>query len=135
MSVFRELFVEIPLAILEGAVREAKCKGLRGDLSPAKPWLSRDTLEWMCRRTAECHGHTWTFHSTQSDARDQNMLVWVRLRCGHAGLFVLDELALVRGSRRGVADYVIDKLDGPPERKCTCIEYAPPSSCTPGVCK
>lgn len=136
VSVFRELFVEVPTALLEAAVEEARLKkALRNDLTPAKPYLRHDTLDWIIRNLAAGRGYKWQFFDVDKSARREQINVWVHLPCEHAGRIVLDELKLVRGSKQETIEYIIDTLDGIPERRCYCVQQEIQPPCTHGECK
>ncbi len=129
MSPFRELFVEVAEALLEGAVHQAE------DSKPktfGRHALHID-LNYATREICKARGILWT--ETYKRAEHPETVVRVKLPCRHSGRYLLDERAIFALGMREFVDYIIDVFEAPPERKCTCIPYEPPTPCTHGVCE
>lgn len=109
MTVFRELFVEVPMALLTlwPSIRE---------IGKRFGW---EVLEW---------------HRSSMDCRT---IVHVRLPCGHFGRFTFhdEHTAFFSRAPREFVDYVWSVLEEAPLRKCTCVAFVPPIPCNHGVCE
>ena len=93
-------------------------------------------FEHGIRVIAQSLNVTWRFVETYRRPIDEITVLVVHLACGHRAVFHLDEHILV--TARGVCDvvdYVADKLEREPLRKCTCVPYVPPVPCTARSCK
>lgn len=124
MSVFRELFVEVPMALLEAAVAKAQ---------PSVTVPIRFDVEYAVRVFSKQTGLD-LIDSWRSADRDE-IVVRVRLKCRHVGRITIDETVLVRLGRVEICEYLYYKLASPPSRKCYCVEYVPSPPCNAGVCK
>lgn len=118
---FRELFVEVPLAILEAAVREAEAR--RPDASPsvARMFITHPDV-WIVLFKEVQHNHSWKLIGWEHEGFGRGITVRVRLKCGHNGWFSIDEMTLHAraGSTRDLADYLLKESDKEPQRRCTC---------------
>lgn len=133
MSVFRELFVEVPLALLEAKVRQQMPQTDLGVASRASR-LSID-FEHGIRLIAQSLNVAWRFVETYRRPIDEITVLAVRLACGHMAVFHIDEHILVTAHGvSDVVDYVANKLGGEPMRKCTCVPYVAPVPCTARSC-
>lgn len=121
VSVFRELFVEVPIALLEAAVHKAQ--------APKEPTpaacLELTSLDSMCFMAQHYQGYarpSWTLAEVSRRADRRQTFVTVRLECKHTGWFTIDESELFSVSGASFVDYVLGVLDGMPKRRCYCVQ-------------
>lgn len=123
MSIFRELFVEVPISLLEAAVREAGAR-TRPVPTPAIRFgmACPDVFMPLVRDVQDRFG--WEAIDWLRDSGDMTITVRVRMKCHHIGRVVLDERKLFETSynSRDFVDYVLDALATEPIRKCKCGE-------------
>ncbi len=133
---FRELFVEVAIGLLEAAAIEAQ---QRRDAQNRFNEVSRAAqlhikLEFAAKEICSTRGIKMI--DVYRDADTRETIVRARLPCRHVGRYILDETVLVRMSgAREIVDYVLDVLEAPPHRRCTCVPFIPKPPCTIGVCK
>ena len=123
MSVFRELFVEVPIAILEAAIKEQlePCEKTQEPPSTRLSIVHPDVWIIVFREAQDRFG--WTLIGWERALDSEHIHVRVRLRCGHIGRFVVDEwrLASCAFSKTELVGYLLDVLETPPWRKCYCV--------------
>ena len=126
---FRELFVEVPLAILEAAVREKLEPPSKPETPAAKPETPAAKLGlvhpdvWIVLFSDyPPEARDWTLDFWERDVARERIVVKVRLRCGHGAYFAVDErkLASCALSKRDLAAYILSVADKEPKRRCTC---------------
>lgn len=138
MSIFRELFVEVPIALLEARVRRASVK-----LPPATPvFAAHVDYTHAVKLVAENMLPTgWTMIETIRDQMTDVTHLAVRMDCGHRGVFTFEEMVLLLKPTEEIVDYIAERFERGPARKCKCIHYQEPCkgcllcTCTAGVCK
>lgn len=122
MSIYRELFVEVPVALLEAAVIEAQTREAQiRHASVSRAAQLHIDFEHAAREI--CNARGIKMISTYRLADDRITVIRVRLPCRHVGHFELDETMLLRAaSPREVVDYILDTMDREPHRRCFCDE-------------
>lgn len=137
MGIFRELFVEVPLAVLEAAAKakleEQKPKiNLTASASPPRDiWMM--TLDAIVK----WRDFPWRFVEVRKDERFERVHVIVELPCLHLGRFSLDESdSALYGRPIDVFDHILEQLEGRPRRKCYCVQQEDlKPCCVRGECK
>jgi hypothetical protein len=117
VSIFRELFVEVPQALLEAAVIEAQQR----EAPAAKLSLVHPDV-WIIIFEQAQSRHNWKLIGWYRAEDDDRVVVRVRLECGHIGWFAVDEwkLASCVFSKYELLDYLLARIDEGPQHRCTC---------------
>ena len=116
MSVFRELFVEVPLALLEAAViRAQQPKETRAVRLGA---MHPDVWVYVFRSVV---GADWSFVGWIRDGNRDRVQVRVRMSCGHKAQFFIDDMPIVRAHNTAeIVNHLLDVIDKGPARSCPC---------------
>jgi hypothetical protein len=129
---FRELFVEVPMAILEAAVRETEQRSTREAAAtwrPSKVSLLLNAFSEGPAHRAVCLRYGWDRFVISRMAAFDGIEIRARLECGHVlalppiGERVLYAAATPTGMAGALLD-AIDKrlLEGP---SCFCVRRSP----------
>jgi hypothetical protein len=128
-GVFRELFVEVPTALLEAAVKQAQAKQ-----APPPPKLVSESLtsqlsrlitenwlgEYLCGRFA------WRSVSTWREPADSLLMFGVVMSCGHKNQFSLGETHIEDTHPTRILDLITDKWERAQfRRRCYCVQVTP----------
>jgi hypothetical protein len=105
---FRELFVEVPLALLEAAVKQAETQKPIETVRPSAVASLIDVVngtwlgEWLCER------FDWDAVSMHRDACDRTCVIRARLWCGHTKAIRLSENLLESTPATNYADIIAE---------------------------
>jgi hypothetical protein len=126
VSVFRELFVEVPQALLEAAVREAQERAARehvlremGSRPPSRTSKLITALDEPRLMRILCERYGWHTVKLIRESYTDEVLWRVRLACGHAYALKMDERVIEDaspGSLVAVLDKTWDRV-----QPCYCV--------------
>ncbi len=136
VSVFRELFVEVPQALLEAAVHEAERREAERREAERRACGSRVlTFDQMLPALTEIgERFGWRPSSFLRLADDRVTVLRVRLStCGHVARFYFYDEHVEDTHRAGLVDYLYSIVEQPPQRGCYCVER-PPICTVEGCC-
>lgn len=122
---FRELFVEVPQALLEAAVAEAKQRQnslaylFKQAYAPRPSLLQRVSSPWFMRQLSQHYG--WTAAECRRDPTEQRLVIDIDLGCQHGARMAICERDI---ESRGRASDLVDLFDRLADevRRCYCVE-------------
>lgn len=125
---FRELFVELSEQVLAAAVAQRRVE------EKQVVFAAHVDYAHAVRLVAERMLPTgWAMLQAARDSMTDTTHLVVRMDCGHRGIFTFDERELLLKPTEEIVDYIAERFERGPARKCKCVPRSESKFCSVAV--